>query len=482
MSTTGGRHRSTALVAVGQGAVKAQQLVVALVLVRLLSPTSWDQVALLLTFHLAIVTFGTLGMQHSLLYFLANHPGHERRIVLRTAAVMAAVGLLCAAALTAAAQFGAGSSGIRKLLPVVGLAAAMELSTAGLSSACIATERFVHAAVWDLAGATLSLALISAAAWHGDAQRVIHALALAASLRLAAFVVIAWRAFGRGHRVDAAVGDPAVPLGTQLRFSLPLGLTLATSVLNRTVDKWWVAAFDPSAIGDYTIAAQEIPLLAVLPYAGGAAIAARMAAAFAQGDHERAADAWREQTATMARLLVPITVALIVVAPEILQSLVGHSTTTMTISFQLFTAITLHRVAEYGLLLRAAGRPRATFASALVLLAGNAVLAGVGAAWFGAVGAAAGALIANLIAWLYIVRQVQLTLGCRYRDAFPWGPWFDALVASCGAAVVAVIVAGAATNPFTSLVLKLASMAAFMTAASVVRRRVPTTAGPWGTA
>ncbi|MFZ4719319.1 MAG: lipopolysaccharide biosynthesis protein [Ilumatobacteraceae bacterium] len=479
MSSSGASHRATALVAAGQGAVKAQQLVVALVLVRLLSPTSWDQVAVLLTFHLAIVTFGTLGMQHSLLYFLVNHPGHERRIVLRTAAVMGAVGLLCAAVLSGVAHLGADTGGVRQLLPVIGLAAAMELTTAGLSSAFIATERFRLAAAWDIAGAVGTLVLITVAAWHGDAARVVHALVIAAAIRLAAFTVIAWRAFDAGAPDD----DTGVRLGTQLRFSLPLGLTLATSVLNRTVDKWWVAGFDPTAIGDYTIAAQEIPLLAVLPYAGGAAIAARMATAFAAGDREGAAVAWRDQTAGMARLLVPVAVAMIVTAPEILELLVGHSSMTMTLSFQLFTAITLHRVAEYGLLLRAAGRPRATFVSALVLLGANAVLAGIGVLWFGAVGAAAGALLANVVAWLYVVRQVQLTLGCRYADAFPWGPWFDALVASSAAGLVAAFVAQSTTNALSSLIVKLVTMAAFVGAAGVLRRRVLTAApGPWGAA
>jgi hypothetical protein len=67
---SGSLGRRAGLIAAGQATVKASQLVIAIALVRLLSPATWSQVALLLSIYLAAVTIGTLNLQQSLLFFL----------------------------------------------------------------------------------------------------------------------------------------------------------------------------------------------------------------------------------------------------------------------------------------------------------------------------------------------------------------------------------------------------------------------------
>jgi len=451
MSNRTALGRSTTFVAAGQAAVKSTQLVVALLLVRLLSVDAWNQVAFVLSIHLAIVTFGALGLQHGLLFFVARNPQHARPLVLRTAGITLGVGLAVSGVLWLIADAIGRSLSVVSVIPTIGLAAAFELCTVGLPSALIALQRFRIAAAWDIVNSLVVVSLVGlAAAGSGTVEAVVGALAAAAIVRLVAFAALTMAL----PRQITNAATTTISAREQLIYSLPLGLTLAANVINRTIDKWYIAAFEPSQLGRYTIAAQEIPLLAVLPYAGGAVIATEMARAFGRSDTATASTLWLNQTRSMTRLVVPMTMALILTAPELLRLLVGPSSPIMVLTFQLFTAITLHRVAEYGLLLRVAGRPGAVLSSALVLLGANMVLALVGVLIAGPAGAAAGTLTANALAWVFVLHRISQALGTSLRHSFPWREWAAAVAVSALAALAAGRIATLVHTTAGALVVK----------------------------
>lgn len=426
-------HR-TGLIAVGQGAVKLVQLLLAVFLVRLLAPTEWNTVAHLLSIHLALVMLGTLNLQHGLLFFMPR-VGRERSLALVAqtagliALVSAAIVITCA---VLGATMGSGELHTARWLPWIGVAAALELPTACAPAALIATERLRAAACWDLGAAaiTMTAVVVPAATGHG-VRGVVVGLVAGASVRVVAFVAVLLTRFD-----GPLIGLPPGTLAQQLYYGLPLGLTIGASVLNRSVDKWFVALWRPDEVGVYAIAAQEIPLLAVLPYAAGAAMAAAVARSFYTGDRSAAHRAWIAQTSAMSVLVVPMSVLLMLVAPELFAAFLTPEFERGIPAFRVFTAITLHRVAEYGLVLRAAGHTSDLFRAAVVLLASNALLAGVGAATFGMTGASVGTLVANMIAWGYVLVRMSIVFGCRVVNVFPWCVWASSLTVSLGALLV----------------------------------------------
>ena len=467
MTAAAASKGSAALIAGGQAAVKSTQLVVALVLVRLLSAQAWNQVAFVLSIHLAVVTFGALGLQHGLLYYLARDPHNARQLVIRTAGITSAVGLIISAVLWAAADAIGHQLSVSGVLPIIGLAATLELCAAGVPSAFIGLQRFRAAALWDLGNSVVVVAFVTlAAVWRGSVGAMAMALLLAGLVRVfaSAFVLVT---FESGHHDEHT---HRIGIREQLVYSLPLGLTLGANVINRTIDKWYVAAFEPSQIGLYSIAAQEVPLLAVLPYAGGAVVATQLAKSFQHGDTQRAAELWIGQTRTMARVVVPMTVTLMLVAPEVFSTLVGTDSTSAVLTFQLFTAITLHRVAEYGLLLRVAGRPRTVLTSALVLLGANALLALVGVLLAGPVGAAAGTLAANVVAWLFVLHQVAHALNTDLRHCFPWREWSTSLALWGVAALLAAQLSSMAHSTVAILLMKVGAVTALVAASWLAQR------------
>jgi hypothetical protein len=92
-----------------------------------------------------------------------------------------------------------------------------------------------------------------------------------------------------------------------------------------------------------------------------------------------------------------------------------------------------------------------------VLLGANTVCASIGVVAGGMIGASVGTLIANGIAWWYVIGQMSDAFGVRRREAFAWSAWCAALLASgvgaAGAFLVGDLIGGALLG---RLIVKLA--------------------------
>lgn len=431
--------RRTTLLGLGQVAVKGSQVLITIALVRMLAPDVWTATAFLLSVHLACTTVGSLNLHQSLLFFLPRAEGaHQRAVIVRTQLLLTGIGMVLGiAVVTLGGRVAPPAYQVHAALPLLALAIGAELVGNTLSPALIAADRIRAAAGWDVAMSSLQVMLVAGGGMaFGTAVGVTASLAAAAAVRMVLCVLATWAWFGPGGG-ELGLGL----LGRQVAYCAPLGLALVVSVLNRSIDKWLVAAFSPGELGSYAVAAQEIPLVTILPTAGGIAVAARIATAFRDGAIGDARTIWYSQSAALTQVVVPTSMLLVLVAPEAMRAALGAGSGAAVVPFQLFSAITLHRVAEYGLALRCADRTPDLVRASVVLLVANAALASFGASRFGATGAAAGTLAANVVAWGYALALVGRAFGCSVARVFPWSAWSGWLAASMGAASVASVAA-----------------------------------------
>ena len=468
--------RRAGLVAVGQTVVKLTQLALAIVFVRLLDPDAWNQAALLLSVYLAGVTLGNLNLHHGIVYVLPQTPrGQQRRLVLRTVAALVGVGLVIGAVLVVIAPraFDELLSG-RERMMWIGLAIALELPSVTVGMTLVSLERWRAVAAWDIAGtiAILSATVVPVTLGYGIGGLVVG-LTIAGALRLAGGVLATYAVLP----APDAVGARRL-LWNLVAYALPLGAALGVSICNRFVDKWFIAVFRPDEFGVYAVAAQEIPVLAVIPYAGGTVLVATLVAAFQRGDRASARDVWLQLTASMSVVVVPLSIALVLLAPELIVLVFGREFVAGVLPFQIFTLVTAHRVAEYGMLLRAAGRTRALLHVAGVTLLTNTVLAGFGARFAGMTGASLGTLVASAIGWGWALRWIADTLGVGIGQAFAWRTWTTTMAAAGLAAIVAQVGADIVTDATSTgiggrAVVKLSIYLALAGAAIPVTRRRP---------
>lgn len=411
--------RATA-VAIGQALVKLPQLVLAVVLVRFLTDAEWNSLSFALTVYATGTGLGGLNIHQSVFFFFGRVERDERRgLALQTTLMLACTGTVASAVILSLA-FGLRDStiDIAQHLPLLGLVVLLEVPTIATPDLLLAAERPRAAALFSAGAAVLrALALLVPVLVGHGLTGVLYALLAYALLRLALHaIVIATATTGR-FRLPRS---PGTRLRDQIHYTLPLALTLASGLINRMLDKWLVAGFDPQHFGSYFLAAQELPLIPVLAGAMGAVAATRYVWHFKHGRPDRAHALFVAAAARVTLLVLPATLAVIACAPELFAVAFTTDHLVAIVPFQIFSVILVHRIAEYGIILRAAGDTRGLWFASLSLLGSNAVLSLPLVAILGMTGATLGTLMANGIAWIYILRRIARVLGVPFSEVLPW--------------------------------------------------------------
>jgi O-antigen/teichoic acid export membrane protein len=447
--------RDISWLACGQTAVRGAQVTVALVLIHLLPSAEWNALALAMSVYFVGVTVGSLNLEHSVLGLLPRiDAGHQRIFLTQTRRFLTVAAAIAASFVVLAELSLHFLDGLRAAL-LLALAVALEIPAVIGSAAFVARGRTKSAGIWDMVSAVgfLAAAFIPAVV-HGTATAVLAGLAVYGALRLAAFAVV----------LRATPANPlAEPIQglvkSQIAFCAPLGISLALGTLTRAVDKWIVAWHVPDAIGAYAIAAQELPLLAVLPYAGGAAITTRLVRHLANNDASSALHLWRNQAEALCGPVVGLSVAVAVVAPEVFDIFLPSAPAGAATSFAIFALIGVHRVTEYGVVLRAADQNRHIAGAAAIVLSGCCVFGLIGAYLGGIVGVSLGTALAFGIGWVWILDKIATTFRSTVAEVFPWAKWCRAMNAAVTASAAAFVAAEVATPPTHRLLVKVAAFA-----------------------
>ena len=446
-------HR-TAWLVLGQSVIRTGQIAIAVLLVKFLAPSEWNSIALALTVYLAAVTIGSFNLEHSILYFLPTLTNDQaERLFARTVRSLAVVGLCAAGIILLISQYSvlmaASNAGV-----LVAIAVACELPTVIAGPALISRGRVRDAGLWDCTFGTLQVAfVVLPAIFASGAEGVLQGLALASALRLIAFLSI----FKRDvlTRWDSAETHL---FRRQILYCAPLGVALATGVLTRTIDKWLVAWKLPSSVGVYAIAAQEVPVLAVLPYASGAVIAVTMVKHFMEGDYQSSFKLWTQQVKSMCRPVIALTFLVVCIAPEVFEIALAPTYRESVLSFQIFTVIGIHRVTEYGAVLRAVGRTKEIVMSSVILFGLNGCFAGVGLFLHGIVGLTLGSVLAFAVAWIWMLCRVADVFQLSLTKVFPWATWSSFVVYFAALGIASEILSGLAVSAPGQLIIKILVM------------------------
>jgi O-antigen/teichoic acid export membrane protein len=180
---------------------------------------------------------------------------------------------------------------------------------------------------------------------------------------------------------------------------------------------------------------------------------------------------WWHQARMMSLVVVPLTMGLVVIAPELFEILFDHSYRTSVLPFQIFTLIGLHRVTEYGAVLRAAGRSVEIVYSSLILLGSNIVFGFIGLQMHGLVGLTIGSVLAFMVAWVWILSRLKNVFDVSMRHVFPWSAWTLSVAISCATAVFAFYLSKSGDSAGVRLFIKLMVMGVAVVAIGLIKQR-----------
>jgi O-antigen/teichoic acid export membrane protein len=423
----------------------ASSVLAALVVVlgaRLYGKGDWAYVTLIYTLYETGIALGSLGLADAVFYFLGRNPGGAGAIVRQTSLLLAAVaplvvgGVAIAGWLLSRPELDATSA-----LPWLAAALLLELPTQPAVNQLIASGRARLGSGLFFGFATLRTAAVVVPAVVGAPVTWIPiALAATSVLRLVTHLAIV-RAFYPRAEPGWARADR---LREILWFAIPAGAGVLAGRLNPLVDKYaaqlWLTE---EQFASYGVAAFELPLVTLVPYAIGAVMQSRYVRLYLAGDVAGLRALWFSTVQKTALITVPLAVALIALGRDAIVLFAGAKYTEAALPFQILTVVLLHRVASYGAMLQSIGQTRAIMTSSALLLATNVVLAYPMTRLFGYPGPAIATVISVVPPWLFTLSRIGRILGGGIRGALPWGFYARVLVL---AAVLGVAVWYAAEN------------------------------------
>jgi len=263
-------------------------------------------------------------------------------------------------------------------------------------------------------------------AWY-SACRALLGLALPASILL----------------LYGSVRAAPCPLSMQqlFRFGLPLGATDIVSLLNQQFDRWLILlSFPAAAFVDYQAGAWQVPVISTVAYSVGSAYMPSLVQAFGRGAPREAISIWRHTILKVSLLVLPVTMAFVVGARDLMALLFTHAYLGAAPIFQLYSLLTLGRVAAFGSVIVAAGRPRYVLQAAVLSFVANVVLAIPLTLTVGFIGPALATVLAFIPTVVFYVWSIAQASGLKLREVFPLGGYLKVLALASLSGLAALVV------------------------------------------
>ncbi len=385
----------------------------------------------------------TLGFPDSVFYFFERiAPGARRAFtwytcrrlaVLALGAALLIVGLIPVLPHLLSEWTAAEVATAQRFLPLIAFVGLLEIPTWPTTNVLLALDRPRDAGLYEVATSLLTFALLLGPLLLGyPVQTALYGLGVYAVLR---FVLTAtWL-----HRVlpPATAPLPADIGRQQTRFSIPLGLNLAVSRINRHSGRFIVASLLPvAALAEYQVAGQEIPIVAVVPLAVGSVLISRYVAFELEGRRDELIALWHRAIERTTLIVVPLTIAGITLASDLIPLVAKKDYASAVLPFQIFNLLVLHRVTSYGAILQAFGDTKGLLRITVMLLVANVVCTYPLTLAFGITGTASGAVLSNAVMWVVMLRRIGFHLKLPVWQVLPFRYYLHVLgvAVACGLA------------------------------------------------
>jgi O-antigen/teichoic acid export membrane protein len=422
--------------------VVASLLILALPVIgaRVYTTTELAFVIAVALLHESAMALGSLGLADAVFYFIGRDPHGARYVVRQTSFLL----LLFALPVTGAMMFaGWAMSGdeidLVPSLPWLALVLLIELPTQPAVNQMIASGHARVASGLFVVFVILRLISLLVPGIVGiSVEWVPVIMGLTGLTRLVAHVWIVRGLFPMGEGQTHADWLVKTRLREIIAFALPAGAALIGGKLNPQIDKFAAKFFlGTEEFAEYGVAAFELPLVTLVPYAVAAIMQARYVRLYMAGNVDGLRDLWFATVKKAALLVVPLSMMTLAVGRDLVIVMAGAKYADAALPFRILTIVVIHRVAAYSSILQAVGQPRAVMVSSVLLIVTNVVMTYPLTVLFGYPGPAMAAVVAVAPAWLYILWRIGAVLGGGIPGALPWR-FYGRLLVIAGVLALAV--------------------------------------------
>lgn len=420
-------------------------LAIVIATIQLLSKTDFAIIGYLLMVHEVARNMATLGFPDSVFFFFERVSGGAKRaFVIQTTAILSVAALVSGMVIVAFSTFvpallpewdPASVRQLQYLLPFMALVAILEIPTWPVTNILLALDKQKQAAWYELLTSFFIFSsLVLPLAMGFGLEYAVYGLSGYAILRF----IISW-IWMRTVLPKGEVKRSEVSVRRQIDFSIPLGLSSLVSKMNRYADKFIVSILLPSAAyAEYTIGAQEVPVIRVIPFAVGSVLISRYVSFHLESKKEELLELWYKGIKKVSLLVIPLTFIAIIGASDLI-ALIAESDGTdyrnAVVPFQIFNLIVLVRVTNYGSILQAFGDTKGVLYLSMNLVVANILLSIPLTILYGITGTAVGTLIANLYNWVITLRRIGGHMELPLSKVLPFPYYFNVLFTSAVLAI-----------------------------------------------
>jgi O-antigen/teichoic acid export membrane protein len=420
-------------------------IVVPLLVVRLLGKADVAALMALLFIYNTVALVVATGFPQAVMYHLPGRPLPERAAVARKiAGMLFGLGVAAGVLLLVIGAWGrelvAAISPVDEAsvvdlgpLMVIALLPLGDLPGRLLPNLLVAEDRPRAAAAYGVFRSLgLSLCTLLPIALGGTAWDVAWSLVLV-GVAQGVWVLASLRSLYRGaERVPSPTS-----LREMVRFGLPLGLTDVVAVINNGLDRFLILLmFTDIVFAEYQAGAWQIPIVTRVPYMVGTAMAPQLAELFRRGRPREAIGLWQASIEKVSLLVVPVALVFVVAAEEVVEILFTAEYAGAAPVLRWYSILTMGRVAAFGVVIVAAGRPGFVFQASVLSLVANVVLSMPLLVMLGVVGPAVGTTLAFVPIVAFYTWSIARASGLPMREILPLRAYVRVVaVGLCGVAL-----------------------------------------------
>lgn len=433
--------RKTGVVVFARIVTTVIDLAIVIAVIRILSKTDFAIIGYLLMIHEVARNLATLGFPDSVFYFFERVAGSAKKaFVLQTTFILLATALVAAGFILVVSLFAPSllpewdSESIitvQRLLPVMALIALFEIPSWPVTNILLALDRQKESAWYEMSTSLMIFLFLAGPLALGySLEFAVYGMLAYAVIRLIGSMIWMKIVLPKGK-----LSDSKITLRQQVNFAVPLGLSALVNKINRYTDKFVVSLLLPAAAyAEYTVGAQEMPVIRVIPFAVGSVLISRYVTYQMQGKKEELVQLWYKGIEKVSLLVVPLTIASVIIASDLIALIAETDETDYRNSvapFMIYNLIVLLRITNYGSILQAYGDTKGVFYLSLNLIAANIILSIPLTMMYGIVGTAAGTFIANFYNWGITLRRISGHMELPVSKVLPF-PFYLRLIATAG--------------------------------------------------
>ncbi len=448
------------LVTIGRSLYVASVFVLNIGLARAMGPESFGSFQQVFIFN-ALFLILSLGIPETVYFFVPRLEGDEKtRFLGQTMALLLVSGMVTAGIFTLCAPLFAWSQRNHAIIPhlrLFGIYGCFYIASSFADPLFITFRRTSYVFLLNLLHGVF---LVGLTAWYylAPVQTIMlfKAMAVFGAFRYGLSMLLAMSI--RSETGPVSIFRGSNNLMKQLVFALPIVLTSTVDIISRWLDKFVVSAvFGPETLGVFFVGAIEIPFVAVMVSSVYSVISPLLNSYHHSGDSEKFIRLVNTTFKILARLIWPLFVYCFVFADLLITVVFKETFAGAVLPFRIYLLLLPLRVASYGVILIALGKPQSVFRTAVLALLINLVLNILLALTVGYWGPAAATVIATYIHVLLLVVIILRQTNVKVSELIPFPQLFAVGVTSLFAVMIAFALSLTVHNDIARIAVSLVS-------------------------